>query len=147
MRPSRGDGVKSPTLSLAKTLCSSLIISALISAIAMAFALTSHYKGAAGDLTPIYLAWGLSYGLFALAGIAIAILFLLKISIYPKWNKGASVFGIVYGALVALSGIPLGAFLSKIEFLVSLLIIGICVVGISVLTFRSYREEFRDGKK
>ena len=54
-----------------------------------------------------------------------------------------SILGIVYGSLTAVSGIPMGIFLGKIEFLISLLVIGACLVAIAILTLRSYREEFR----
>ncbi|MGM9813572.1 MAG: hypothetical protein ACI32C_01480 [Candidatus Enteromonas sp.] len=143
MNPRRGDAAKSSSLSLAKTLATSLIIAALISAAALVFALTSFYKGYEGDLLPIYLGWGLSYGVFALAGIVFAAVFLILMPTRPKMIQGISISGIVYGSLVALCGLPMGIVLQKWEFFVSLAIIGGCILAIGILTLKSYKEEFR----
>ncbi len=142
MNPSRGEK-NSPTLSLAKTLASSLLIAAVISFLAFFYAFQQTKGFGEGVLLPEILAWVLSYGLFAALGLGGGLFCLLTISKRPKNMKIASILGIVYGALTALSGIPMGIFLSKIEFLISLLVIGACLIAIALLTLRSYREEFR----
>ena len=142
MNPSRGEK-NSPTLSLAKTLASSLLIAALISFLAFFYAFQQS-KGFGEEVAfPEILAWVLSYGLFAALGLGCGLFGLLTVSKRPKTMGIVSILGIVYGSLTAVSGIPMGIFLGKIEFLISLLVIGACLVAIAILTFRSYREEFR----
>lgn len=141
MNPSRDDRTHSPTLSLSKTLSTSLVVYGAISFVAMFYPLYQGRENGSG--LSYFLPWCLPYGVFCLCMVIYSLLsfgFLSRRACFLKIN---SIVGIIFGALGMVAALPIGIFLKGYEFMISLLVIGACVIAISVLTLKSYRDEFK----
>lgn len=141
MNPSRDDKIHSPTVSLSKTLSTSLVVYGAISFVAMFYPL---YQGKTSESGLSYfLPWCLPYGIVCVAVVIYSLTsfgFLSRRAPFLKFN---SIMGIVFGGLGMVGALPIGILLKGYEFMISLLVIDACVIAISVLTLKSYRDEFK----
>ena len=141
MNPSRDDRTHSPTLSLSKTLSTSLVVYGAISFVAMFYPLYQRRESESG--ISYFLPWCLPYGVFCLAMVIYSLSSFGFLSRRARFLKINSIVGIVFGGLGMVAALPIGFFLKGYEFMISLLVIGACVIAISVLTLKSYRDEFK----
>lgn len=124
--------------SLFRTMAIALIIAGLIGFAAMFWPLRQKAEPGAG--ATYYLPWCLSYGivnlLFALFGVAMTTLSKEKPGLY----KMGDIVGIVGGAIFFAEGLPIATFLSNVEFAISMMVIGACIVAISILGLKSLKD-------
>lgn len=141
MNPSRDDKTHSPTVSLSKTLSTSLVVYGAISFVAMFYPL--YHGRESGSGISYFLPWCLPYGAFCLVVVIYSLVSFGFLSRRARFLEVNSVVGIVFGALGMIAALPIGILLKGYEFMISLLVIGACIIAISVLTLKSYREEFK----
>jgi len=132
--PNTGEG-------LFRTLSIAMMIGAVMGFVAMAFPLVR--LAPAGSGVSYYLPWFLPYGivnfLIAFAGVFFTTLSKEKPGLYFPGD----ILGIVSGALLALEGLPIGIFLGNVEFCISMIVIGACIIVIGALGISALKEERR----
>lgn len=126
---------KDPGRSLLRTLGSALIIASLISALGTFYILFRRE----GTDSLYWLSFMLPYGAFALISIAAG-----AFCLFSKCKKPfLAMIGSVLGAVLALSGIVNGIFLSDWAIAISILVIGACVFAIGLLSFLELKNPSR----
>ena len=121
------------------TMAMALIIAFIIAFAAMFFSLQRQAPSPAG--IDYYLPWVLPYGIVNLlfAGFGVYATTVRKEK--PKLYFPGFIIGIVGGTILLGEAIPLIAPLNNIEFFISLLAIGICVIVISALGIATLKEK------
>lgn len=127
--------------SLFRTMAIALLIGGLIGFAAMFFALRQKAPEGAG-LT-YYLPWCLSYGItnFLIAFFGVLMTTLSKEK--PGLYKPGDIIGIVMGSLLVLEAFPLVIFLGNVEFFISMMVIGACIIVIAALGLSALKEDQR----
>lgn len=125
--------------SLVRTLGIAMVIAGVITFVAMFFCLRNK-QGEATDLMAFYLPWVLPYGIVDLAIAGLGVFLTTNAKDKPNLYKFFDIMGIVSGGLIFLSGIPLIVFLSNIEFFISVLVIGACVIAIGITGLTALKE-------
>ena len=97
MNPSRDDRTHSPTLSLSKTLSTSLVVYGAISFVAMFYPLYQGRENGSG--LSYFLPWCLPYGVFCLGMVIYSLLSFGFLSRRARFLKINSIVGIIFGAL------------------------------------------------
>lgn len=135
--------VKEETLqkgeSLFRTMAMAMVIAGVITFVAMFFPL--HTKRPENAGLSYYLPWCLSYGIVDLLIAAMGVYFTTVSKDKPSLYKIGFILGIVAGGLLALSSLPLVIFLNNVEFFISVLVIGGCVIAISVVGLSSLKDQ------
>ena len=127
--------MKDPGRSLLKTLGSSLIIASLISALGTFYVL---FRKENPGLT-LWLSFMIPYGGFALASIGEG-----SVCLFSKLKKPfLAMIGCVLGAILAVSGIVNGVFLSNWAIAISISVIGACVFAIGFLSYSELKNPSR----
>ena len=121
---------------LFRTASMALLIGSIMSLAAMFWALTQIAPTGAG--LDYYLPWGLPYGILDVLLAGAGLFFSIEAKDKPKLLLPGLIVDLVGGCLILLQGIPIGIFLSHVEFCVSVMVIGACVgiialVGISAV--------------
>ncbi len=120
-----------PGKSLLRTLGSSLIIACLISALG-----TFYILFRSEHALVYWLSFMIPYGVLAIAGFASGMLCIFL----KKWRVPLALIGAIIGAILGLSGIVNGVFLSDWTIAGSILVIGGCVFAIGLLSFLQLKE-------
>lgn len=116
-----------------------MIIGAVMCFVAMFFPLRQKAPADAG--LSHYLPWCLAYGivnvLFAGAGVYFTTVSKEK----PVLYFPGFIVGIVFGALLIGEGLPIGIVLGNVEFCISAIVIGACVIAISAVGISALKEK------
>ena len=137
----RGDSKPNLTtsLSLSKTVFTSLIIAGAITFLAAFFPV---YRAAEGvtDLAGHYLPWLLPYGICCIIAAFLGVLGLTSVNQNDVFLKLSGIFGVVVGALTSLAGLPLVIAFGNWEFFISLAAIGVCIVIMGALEIAANKK-------
>lgn len=125
---------KDPAEGLLRTMGTSEIVSSFISALGTFYIL---FKGSFS--LAHWLSFMIPYGV--LVAFSLLLGFFAIFQREPARYRFYSVLGCVYGALLFLSFIPNGIFLSNWQIAIAIGVIGACVFAIALLTFLQLREK------
>ena len=125
--------------SLFSTMGISFVIAGFITLAALLFLLVQNAPAGAG--VEYYLPWALPYGIVNVLIASLGVAFSSNAKEKPGWYFPGFIIGIVCGALLFLEGLPLAIFLSNVEFTISVMVIGACVVAISIVGLTQLKEE------
>ncbi|MBE6127005.1 MAG: hypothetical protein E7182_03415 [Erysipelotrichaceae bacterium] len=127
--------------SLFRTMAISLIIGGFIGFAAMFWPL--HQNRPAGADASYYLPWCLSYGITNLTMAVFGVIGTTLSKEKPGLYKPGDIVGIVCGAILFAEAIPQVIFFHNVEFMISMMVIGACVVVIAALGLASLKEDQR----
>ena len=130
---------KESGLGLCRTAGTSLAIGGIISFLAAFYCVRS--AAPEGASFPHYLPWLLPYGIGGLILAAAGVVLFIECPAHPPLRIIAAIAAIVGGVIVVGSAIPLGVILTVWEFMISLIVIGICIAVIGALGLFSLAEE------
>ena len=124
--------------SLFRTMAMAMVIAGFICFAAMFWCLYRAAPEGAG--VAYYLPWCLPYGIvdLAIAGTGVAFTTLSKEK--PSLYKPGEIIGIVMGGLLVVESFPLVISLGNVEFFISVLVIGACVIVIAALGLAQMKE-------
>lgn len=125
---------KDPAEGLLRTMGTSAIVSSFISALGTFYIL---FRGSFSLMH--WLSFMIPYGVLVLVSMLIGFFALFQKD--PAHYRLYSVLGCVYGALLCLSFVPNGIFLSNWAIAISIGVIGGCVFAIALLTFLQLKEK------
>ena len=127
--------------SLFRTMAISLIIGGFIGFAALFWPL--HQARPAGADASYYLPWCLSYGITNLAMAVFGVVGTTLSKEKPWLYKPGDIVGIVCGAILFAEAIPQVIFFHNVEFMISMMVIGACIVVIASLGLASLKEDQR----
>ena len=116
---------------LFRTMSMAMVIAGFISFAAMFWPL--HQGAPSGAGASYYLPWCLSYGIVDLAIAVAGVAFTTLSKEKPGLYKPGNIVGIVAGSLLFLQAFPIVIWLNNVEFFISVMVIGACVLAIAVL--------------
>ena len=132
-KPNKGEG-------LFRTMSMAMIIAAVMCFVAMFFPLYKNVPAGA-DLLTYYLPWCLAYGIVNLAIAGLGTFFTTVSKDKPSLYFPGFIVGIVVGALLFGEGLPIGIVLGHVEFCISVIVIGACVIAISCVGISSLKDK------
>lgn len=138
----RGDKYekKSTSESLGKTVFTSMIIGGFICFVGMFFPL-QQASNEAKDLLAHYLPWCLAYGIPCLGVATYGLCGITMMNSHPFFLKSAGIAGVIAGSLIMISAIPLAIAFRAWEFMISLLVIGACIVAMGALEISALKHK------
>jgi hypothetical protein len=138
MEPNRGEK-KDSGLGLPRTAATSLAIGGIITFLAAFYCVRK--VAPEGASFGYYLPYLIPYGIFALLLAALGVVSFIEIPGHPRIRMPSSIASLSGGVLIVGAAIPLGVMLTVWEFMISLIVIGVCIAVISVLSILGLVEE------
>ena len=124
--------------SLFRTMAMAMIIAGIMCFVAMFFPLYQSRPDNAG--ASYYLPYVLPYGAVDLAIATLGVVFTTLSKEKPGLFFPGFITGIVAGALLFLSGLPIAIFLHNVEFCISVMVIGLCVSAIAIVGIKDLKD-------
>ena len=128
-----------PGQGLFRTAAMALLIGSLVAFVAMFWALRN--AAPEGADVSYYLPWSLPYGIVNLLLAGAGVVGTAESKEKPQWYFPGFIVSIVGGALIFAEGLPIGIFLGNVEFCVSTMIIGACILAIGIVGLTSLKSK------